>query len=40
MTRLVAITGIAGGIGAATATLFHDAGWSVAGLDHVDPPAT
>ena len=40
MTRLVAITGIAGGIGAATAALFRDAGWSVAGLDLVDPPAT
>ena len=36
MTRLVAITGIAGGIGAATATLFHDAGWSVAGVALVD----
>lgn len=40
MTRLVAITGIAGGIGAATAVLFHDAGWSVAGVDLVDPPPT
>ncbi len=40
MTRVVAITGIAGGIGAATAAIFHDAGWSVAGVDLVDPPAT
>lgn len=37
MTRVVAITGIAGGIGAATAVVFHDAGWSVAGVDLVDP---
>lgn len=40
MTRVVAITGIAGGIGAATAAVFHDAGWSVAGVDLVDPPST
>jgi NAD(P)-dependent dehydrogenase (short-subunit alcohol dehydrogenase family) len=39
LTRLVAITGIAGGIGAATATVFHDAGWSVAGVDLVGPPS-
>jgi NAD(P)-dependent dehydrogenase (short-subunit alcohol dehydrogenase family) len=36
----VAITGIAGGIGAATAVAFHDAGWSVAGVDLVEPPST
>lgn len=40
MTRVVAITGIAGGIGAATAALFQAAGWSVAGVDLVSPPAT
>lgn len=39
MTRVVAITGAAGGIGAATAAAFHGAGWSVAGVDLVDPPA-
>jgi NAD(P)-dependent dehydrogenase (short-subunit alcohol dehydrogenase family) len=40
MSRIVAITGIAGGIGAATAAAFHDAGWSVAGVDLVDAPST
>ena len=41
MTQVVAITGVAGGIGAATAARFHDAGWSVAGIDLVDsPPST
>jgi NAD(P)-dependent dehydrogenase (short-subunit alcohol dehydrogenase family) len=40
MTRVVAITGIAGGIGAATAAVFHDAGWSVAGVDLVDVAGT
>lgn len=38
MSPSVAITGVAGGIGAATAALFHDAGWSVAGVDIVDAP--
>ena len=37
MTRVVAITGIAGGIGAATALAFRDAGWAVAGVDVVEP---
>jgi NAD(P)-dependent dehydrogenase (short-subunit alcohol dehydrogenase family) len=40
MTGIVAITGIAGGIGAATAAVFHGAGWSIAGIDLVDPPST
>ncbi len=34
---VVAITGVAGGIGAATAAAFREAGWSVAGVDLVDP---
>ena len=37
MRRLVAITGVAGGIGAATAAVFRDAGWSVVGVDVMDP---
>jgi NAD(P)-dependent dehydrogenase (short-subunit alcohol dehydrogenase family) len=40
MTRTVAITGVSGGIGSATAVAFHDAGWSVAGVDLVAPPST
>lgn len=40
MTGIVAITGVAGGIGAATAAAFHEAGWSVAGVDLVDPTAS
>ncbi len=40
MTNVVAITGVAGGIGAATAARFHDAGWSVAGIDLLDTPRT
>lgn len=40
MTQVVAITGVSGGIGAATAARFHDAGWSVAGIDLVDAPRT
>jgi NAD(P)-dependent dehydrogenase (short-subunit alcohol dehydrogenase family) len=40
LTRIVAITGIAGGIGSATAAVFHDAGWSVAGVDLLEPPST
>lgn len=40
MTGIVAITGIAGGIGAATAAAFHREGWSVAGVDVVEPPST
>ncbi len=37
MTRTVAITGVAGGIGSATAVAFHGAGWAVAGIDLVAP---
>lgn len=33
MSRRVAITGIAGGIGSAAAAAFHAAGWVVAGVD-------
>jgi glucose 1-dehydrogenase len=33
MDRSVLITGVAGGIGAATARLFHNAGWRVFGVD-------
>ena len=40
MTRTVAITGVAGGIGSATAIVFHDAGWSVVGMDVVEPAST
>ena len=40
MTPVVAITGVAGGIGAATAATFQGAGWTVAGVDVVDPPST
>lgn len=39
MTKVVAITGIAGGIGAATAAAFRDAGWFVAGVDLGEAPA-
>jgi NAD(P)-dependent dehydrogenase (short-subunit alcohol dehydrogenase family) len=33
MKRVVAITGVAGGIGSATAQVFHEAGWTVVGID-------
>jgi len=33
MKRVVAITGVAGGIGRATAGVFHDDGWTVVGID-------
>ena len=33
MTRTVAITGVGGGIGRATAAAFRADGWSVAGID-------
>jgi NAD(P)-dependent dehydrogenase (short-subunit alcohol dehydrogenase family) len=39
MSRLVAITGVSGGIGAATAALFLSEGWRVAGIDRRDVPA-
>jgi len=38
MTRTVVITGVAGGIGSAAAVAFHGAGWTVSGIDLVDPP--
>jgi len=37
--RVVLITGAAGGIGAATVRVFHEAGWAVAGLDRRELPA-
>ena len=40
MTGVVAITGVAGGIGSATAAAFHAAGWTVVGADVVDPPSS
>ncbi|NJL54231.1 SDR family oxidoreductase [bacterium] len=33
MTPIVLITGVAGGIGSATAQVFHEAGWRVVGVD-------
>ncbi len=39
MSQVVAITGVAGGIGAATAARFHEAGWAVAGVDLVESSA-
>lgn len=40
MSRVALITGVAGGIGRATAKVFADAGWSVIGVDRrrVEPP--
>jgi NAD(P)-dependent dehydrogenase (short-subunit alcohol dehydrogenase family) len=44
LKRTVFITGVLGGIGAATARVFRDAGWRVAGMDrrdaNGDPPIT
>jgi NAD(P)-dependent dehydrogenase (short-subunit alcohol dehydrogenase family) len=37
MKRVVAITGVAGGIGRATAKVFHEAGWIVVGIDRREP---
>lgn len=37
MSARVVITGVAGGIGSATAAAFGSAGWSVAGVDVSDP---
>lgn len=37
MSRRVAITGVAGGIGAAAAAAFRSAGWLVAGIDVTEP---
>lgn len=37
MSRRAVITGAAGGIGAAAATAFRSAGWSVAGIDVSEP---
>lgn len=36
MTRTVFITGVLGGIGAATAAVFREAGWRVTGMDRRD----
>ena len=33
MKRVVAITGVAGGIGRGTARVFYEAGWVVVGID-------
>jgi NAD(P)-dependent dehydrogenase (short-subunit alcohol dehydrogenase family) len=35
--RIVAVTGVAGGIGSATAVAFAEAGWEVVGVDLVEP---
>jgi NAD(P)-dependent dehydrogenase (short-subunit alcohol dehydrogenase family) len=40
MSPTVAITGISGGIGSATAAVFADAGWTVVGVDLVEPAPT
>ena len=37
MTRTVFITGVLGGIGAATAEVFREAGWRVTGMDRRSP---
>ncbi len=39
MTRRVLLTGVSGGIGAATARAFLADGWEVIGFDRTDPPA-
>lgn len=39
MSRTVAITGVSGGIGTATADAFRAEGWTVAGIDRVEPGA-
>jgi NAD(P)-dependent dehydrogenase (short-subunit alcohol dehydrogenase family) len=38
MNRVVVVTGSTGGIGAATAEVFHEEGWYVVGLDIEDAP--
>lgn len=40
MSRVVLVTGVAGGIGVATAEAFRRAGWSVAGIDRTEAPGT
>ncbi|HTL29758.1 MAG TPA: SDR family oxidoreductase [Tepidisphaeraceae bacterium] len=37
MKRVVAITGVAGGIGRATARVFYEAGWLIVGIDRREP---
>jgi NAD(P)-dependent dehydrogenase (short-subunit alcohol dehydrogenase family) len=37
MKRVVAITGVAGGIGRATAKVFYEAGWLIVGIDRREP---
>ena len=37
MKRVVAITGVAGGIGRATAKVFYEAGWLIVGIDRRQP---
>ena len=37
MKRVVAITGVSGGIGRATAKVFFDAGWLIVGIDRREP---
>lgn len=36
MSQIVLITGVLGGIGRATATLFRTAGWTIAGVDRLE----
>jgi NAD(P)-dependent dehydrogenase (short-subunit alcohol dehydrogenase family) len=38
MNRVVLITGVAGGIGAATAHIFAESGWTVVGVDRIETP--
>ena len=38
MKRVAVVTGVAGGIGAATARMFSESGWTVIGIDHVEKP--
>jgi NAD(P)-dependent dehydrogenase (short-subunit alcohol dehydrogenase family) len=38
MKRVVLVTGVAGGIGAATARIFAESGWTVVGVDRIETP--